>query len=89
MIQSWDSKEADAIFNGRPLKSASAEVARAARRRLAQLDAAASVEDTRTPPGNRLHLVGARWSISVNMQFRITFPWGEGGPEEVWSGDYH
>ncbi len=42
-----------------------------------------------TPPGNRLHLVGKLWSISVNMQYRITFIWGEKGPEEVWFGDYH
>lgn len=89
MIQSWNGKTAEAIFMGRPPRAISADVARAARRRLAQLDAAVRVEDMRTPPGNRLHLVGARWSISVNMQYRITFVWGEHGPEDVWFGDYH
>jgi proteic killer suppression protein len=89
VIQSWSGKEAEAIFCGGAIKSVPAELAKAARRRLAQLDAATRVEDLRTPPGNRLHLVEGRWSISVNMQYRITFIWGEHGPEEVWFGDYH
>jgi plasmid maintenance system killer protein len=42
----------------------------------------------RSPAGNRLHKVGEVWSISVNMQFRITFVWGQDGPEQVWFGDY-
>jgi proteic killer suppression protein len=89
-IQSWNGEEAKAIFEGRRLRAVSEEVARAARRRLAQLDHAARVEDMRVPPGNRLHLVGgALWSISVNMQYRITFRWGDHGPEDVGFGDYH
>lgn len=60
---------------------------------LARLDAAASIEDMRSPPGNRLHaLTGDRvgeWSVSVNDQYRITFRWGPQGPEDVWFGDYH
>jgi plasmid maintenance system killer protein len=43
----------------------------------------------RVPPGNRLHKVGAVWSVSVNMQYRIMFVWGDAGPEEGWFGDYH
>jgi len=53
------------------------------------LDAATRVDDLRVPSSNRLHKVGAVWSISVNMQYRITFTWGEHGPEDVWFGDYH
>ena len=63
------------------------------RRRLQQLDAAVTVDDLRTPPGNRLHLLtgdrAGEWSVSVNDQFRVTFRWGDAGPEEVWFGDYH
>ncbi len=66
-----------------------ADVAERAKRRLDMLAAAASVEDLRVPPSNRLHKVGDRWSISVTMQWRITFLWGANGPEEVWFGDYH
>jgi proteic killer suppression protein len=89
MIQSWRGREAQAIFEGRSLRGVSADIARAARRRLDQLNAATRLDDVRAPPGNRLHQVGASWSISVNMQYRITFTWGENGPEDVWFGDYH
>jgi proteic killer suppression protein len=88
MIQSWRGKEAKAVHEGRELRSVSADVARAARRRLDQLDAATRIDDMRSPPGNRLHLGDGSWSVSVNMQYRITFTWGEHGPEEVWFGDY-
>jgi proteic killer suppression protein len=89
MIQSWRGREAEAIFKGERVKGVHPDLARAARRRLAQLDQAHSVEDMRSPPGNRLHLVESKWSVSVNDQFRITFVWDEQGPEEVWFGDYH
>jgi toxin HigB-1 len=47
----------------------------------------------KAPPGNRLHmldgdLVGL-WSVSVNMQYRITFRWKDGHAHDVWFGDYH
>ena len=90
MIQSWKSKEAREVFQGfTPAKGFPTDLVRMTRRRLAQLDAATQVEDLRSPPSNRLHIVEGRWSISVNRQFRITFLWGQNGPEEVWFGDYH
>ena len=93
-IQSWKSEEVRTIFYGdNPGKGFPADLVRAARRRLQQLDAAVAVTDMRTPRGNRLHeLEGDRqgaWSVSINDQFRITFKWGAAGPEEVWIGDYH
>ena len=89
MIQGWKGKEAEAIFQGRQIKGVAADVAVRAKHRLDLLSAANSVDDLRVPPSNRLHKVGDRWSISVNMQYRITFIWGASGPEEVWFGDYH
>jgi toxin HigB-1 len=90
MIQSWKGKEAAAIFRGDLPKGVAADIAKAARRRLLQLDGAAVVDDLKIPPSNRLHKIGADlWSISVNMQFRVTFRWGNDGPEDVWFGDYH
>jgi proteic killer suppression protein len=89
MIRSWKNAAAREAFEGRTPKGFSAEIAKAARRRLAQLDAAAQVEDMRTPPGNRLKKVGDVWSVRVNDQFRITFSWGADGPSDVWLGDYH
>ncbi|PZR37195.1 type II toxin-antitoxin system RelE/ParE family toxin [Caulobacter segnis] len=93
MIQSWKTKEAKAVFEGKTPKGFPADLVRRARRLLAQLNAATEVEQLKSPPGNRLHqLTGdqaGRWSLSVNDQFRVTFIWGPQGPEEVWFGDYH
>jgi proteic killer suppression protein len=93
-IQSWKSSKAKAIFEGRnPGKGFPADLIAMTRRRLQRIDAAATVEDLRVPPGHRLHQLdgdrAGQWSISVNDQFRITFVWGNAGPEEVWFGDYH
>ena len=92
MIQSWTSKEAREVFEGKSPKRFPSDLLKPVRRRLAQLNAAGSVEDLKTPPGNRLHeLAGDRagqWSISVNDQFRICFRWGSQGPEDVEFVDY-
>lgn len=93
MIQSWKDEAARTVFEGGLPKGFPADLTKAARRRLFQLDAAVGVEDLKTPPGNRLHkLSGDRegqWSVSVNNQFRICFRWGAEGPEGVEFVDYH
>jgi len=93
MIRSFKDKATEAVFEGRAPKGLSTDVARAARRRLAQLHAAASVEEMRTPPGNKLHpLDGDRagqWAVWINKQYRLCFGWGEQGPEDVEITDYH
>ena len=93
MIQSWKDRTAEAVFRGRAPKGFPADLLAATRRRLARLDSATTLEDLRSPPGNRLHaLTGDRdgqWSISVNDQFRICFVWGANGPEDVEFVDYH
>jgi proteic killer suppression protein len=57
------------------------------------LDAAESLEDLRSPPGNRLEaLKGNRQgqhSIRINDQFRICFVWQEMDAYEVEIVDYH
>jgi proteic killer suppression protein len=64
-----------------------------ATRRLAQLDAAETIEFLRSPPGNRLErLKGNRadsYSIRINDQWRICFRWTDSGPEAVEIVDYH
>ncbi|HEX6859192.1 MAG TPA: type II toxin-antitoxin system RelE/ParE family toxin [Caulobacteraceae bacterium] len=93
MIQSWKSDDARQVFEGSTPKGFPADLAKATRRRLAQLHSAVRVEDLRTPPGNRLHKLSddreGQWSISVNDQFRICFVWGPDGPEQVEFVDYH
>lgn len=64
-----------------------------AERKLTQLEAAATLEFLRTPPGNRLEtLAGDRqgqYSIRINDQWRICFIWTEQGAAEVEIVDYH
>ena len=63
------------------------------RRTLDQINDAASLQDLRVPPGNRLEkLEGAqagRHSIRVNDQYRITFRWEEVAAHEIVCEDYH
>ena len=70
-----------------------ANIQSVAERKLAQLDAAMSLEFLRSPPGNRLEpLSGDRQgqhSIRINDQWRICFTWTTAGPEEVEIVDYH
>jgi proteic killer suppression protein len=68
-------------------------ISNVATRKLAQLDAAHTLEFLRSPPGNRIEaLRGGRagqYSIRVNDQFRLCFRWTAAGAEEVEIVDYH
>ena len=68
-------------------------ILKVATRKLTQLEAAATLEFLRSPPGNRLEaLKGNRegqHSIRVNDQWRICFRWTSAGPEDVEIVDYH
>ncbi len=70
-----------------------AGIARVAVRKLAQLDAAKTLDFLRAPPGNRLEaLAGDRdgqHSIRINDQFRLCFNWTTDGPDDVEIVDYH
>jgi toxin HigB-1 len=64
-----------------------------AARKLDLLDAATSLNDLRSPPGNRLEALkgdrNGQHSIRVNDQWRICFRWTTDGPEDVEFVDYH
>ena len=66
---------------------------RAARRKLAQLDAAATLDFLRAPPGNRLEaLRGDRrgaYSIRINDRWRLCFRFVEGDAFDAEIVDYH
>jgi proteic killer suppression protein len=68
-------------------------IERQARRKLLLLDGAGTLNDLRTPPGNRLEaLKGDRrgqHSIRINDQWRICFTWRDGGADHVEIADYH
>ena len=62
-------------------------------RKLQMLDAAASLQDLRVPPSNRLErLKGERMgqlSIRVNDQWRLCFCWTPEGAKGIEFCDYH
>ncbi len=62
-------------------------------RKLAQLNAAASLDFLRVPPGNRLEMLrgdrAGQYSIRINEQWRICFTWAPGRVSDVEIVDYH
>lgn len=66
---------------------------RVALRKLRQVGSADTLDDLRSPPGNRLELLkgdrAGQHSIRINDQWRICFRWTDAGPEEVEIVDYH
>lgn len=68
-------------------------IEKVATRKLALLDAAASLDALRAPPGNRLEALSGdrkgQCSIRINDQFRLCFVWTDQGPAQVEIVDYH
>ena len=92
MVKGFRCADTQAMFETGKSKRFS-NVANVAIRKLAQLDAANTLEVLRSPPGNRLEaLAGDRkgqYSIRINDQFRLCFRWTPEGPTDVEIVDYH
>ncbi|WP_240906122.1 type II toxin-antitoxin system RelE/ParE family toxin [Thiorhodococcus mannitoliphagus] len=69
------------------------ELARQAQRKLAMLNRAASLDDLKVPPGNRLERLAEDWegqhSIRINDQWRLCLEWRDGHAWGVEIIDYH
>ena len=96
MIVSFCDKRTEDIFHGRQTKRAlklPQELIRVMRRKLDMINAATSVDDLMSPPGNRLKRLRGDLrgyhSIRINDQWRITFKWVEPNALEVCIVDYH
>ncbi len=94
MIVHFKSDETRLIFDGFTSRYYPSDIQKTALRKLLLLNAATSVNDLRTPPGNRLEkLVGDRkgqYSIRINGQWRICFVWtDENNADQVEIVDYH
>jgi len=92
MIKGFRCADTRALFETGKCKRFSA-IAKVATRKLAQLDAAQTLEFLRSPPGNRLEaLKGERkgqFGIRINDQYRLCFRWTNEGPTDVELVDYH
>lgn len=97
MIESFNNKATEDIFNGLNTKAARKicpqKLWKIVSRKLDQLDSVQQHEELRIPPGNRLEkLAGDRkeeYSIQINEQYRICFRWENSEPCKVEITDYH
>jgi addiction module HigA family antidote len=93
MIRSFRTPDTERLFQREPVRRWSADLPRAALRKLVVLDAAESLDDLRVPPGKRLQeLSGDRAgqpSIRVNDQWRVWFRWRDGDALDVEITDDH
>ncbi|MDD3847377.1 MAG: type II toxin-antitoxin system RelE/ParE family toxin [Syntrophorhabdaceae bacterium] len=92
MIKSFRCEETEKLSKGYAVRRFGA-IAKAARRKLRQIEIAGRLDDLRVPPGNHLEaLKGNRqgqYSIRINDQWRVCFRWTEAGAESVEIVDYH
>ena len=96
MIASFGDAATADLFHGRStsrLRRIPADIHESAQRKLDMLNAAESLDDLRSPPGNRLEalrgtLYGS-YSIRVNAQWRLVFRWEASNAHEVKIVDYH
>jgi len=93
MIHSFKCKETQRLFNGRFSARLPQSIQRLAARKLELLDGAGELDDLKSPPVNRLEVLGGdragQHSIRINDQWRICFLWRDGNALEVEIVDYH
>jgi proteic killer suppression protein len=94
VIRSYKGTWAEAILAGRKVpKGFPADIAKVARRKLVQVDAAVRLAELAIPPANRLEALkgklAGKHSIRINDKWRIVFEWTDEGPEQVEIVDYH
>lgn len=92
MIRTFADRDTEALANGKRVRKW-INIETVARRKLAQLNAAATLDFLRAPPGNRLELLkgnrAGQHSIRINDQWRVCFRWIDGQPCDVEICDYH
>jgi proteic killer suppression protein len=96
VIVSFGDKRTEALYHGEPQKLVARlppDMREAALRKLDVLEAAQTLSDVRSPPGNRLEALRGELrgfhSIRINDQSRLVFRWVGSNAHEVRIADYH
>jgi proteic killer suppression protein len=93
VIRSFANRETKRLFQHYYTRRLPAELQRVALRKLIQINAAASLDFLRVPPGNRLEALrgdrAGQYSIRINDKWRVCFEWRNGDAYEVEITDYH
>jgi len=93
VIRSFRDRDTEKLFRRERSKSVPPAVQRVVLRKLAQVDAAANIQDLKVPLGNRLEALSGdrtgQFSIRINDQWRVCFVWKDGHAHEVEIVDYH
>jgi proteic killer suppression protein len=96
VIRSFKDRGTEDLYNGVDSKAARKacphELVKVARRKLDVVNAAARLEDLKSP-GNKLERLkddrAGQHAIRINDQYRVCFFWADGDAEEVEVTDYH
>jgi proteic killer suppression protein len=96
MIVSFGNRATSDLFHGissSRVRKIPNQIKELALYKLDVLNAAQSLEDLKSPPGNRLELLKGDFagfhSIRINNQWRIVFRWQDSSVHDVQIVDYH
>lgn len=93
MIQGFADAESERLFKGYACAARWRSIKGVVMRKLDMLDAATSLKDLRSPPGNHLEALkgnrAGQHSVRVNDKWRLCFVWTDQGPDRVEIVDYH
>lgn len=92
MIRCFADRRTEALFQDQFVPDFQG-IARRAKRKLEAINAASRLTDLAVPPSNRLERLRGDlrgfYSIRINDQWRVIFPWRDGEPYDVRIADYH
>ena len=93
MIKSFADRHTQLVYVSGKSRRFPPTIVRRAIRKLEYIDLAASLDDLKTPPSNRLHSLEkdrkGLYSIAINDQWRICFRFADGDAYDVEITDYH
>jgi len=96
MIISFGDKTTSDLFHGissRHVRKLPNQVHELALHKLDVINAAQTLDDLRSPPGNRLESLKGdfkgHYSIRINSQWRMVFRWEASGAHDIQIMDYH